>query len=527
MAQKSVLLRSQFWAFYLSVILLAVGIVQRMPLLWVPALFFVLVGIYDLVQTKRSILRNYPITAHIRFFLEGFRNEIRQYFIESDTEEVPFSRNQRAIVYQRAKGALATRPFGTKLNVYEDEYQWFNHSNYPSENVGSIMGRATVGSGEHRYDVSPLNISAMSFGAISANAVMALNKGAATEGFYHDTGEGGISPYHETHGGDLVMQLGTSYFGCRTEDGHLDDEKFANLAAKPNVKMIEIKMSQGAKPAHGGVLPASKVNEEIAKIRDIPVGVTCISPPSHSEFSNSEECMQFVERLRRLAKGKPVGIKMAIGREEEFCQLVQAMLSTNIYPDFIVIDGAEGGTGAAPLEFESRLGMPMIDALRFAHGVMVGAGVRSQVKLGAAGKIINAFDIARAMALGADWCNSARGFMFSIGCIQSLSCNTNACPTGVATQDPIRQRALVVEDKSERVASFHHETLHALEEFVAAMGVRDRKNLNASLLMIRTSEKEVVTAAEYWPIPKDGELLFGTGPERYVQLWQKAQQKLA
>ncbi len=373
----------------------------------------------------------------MRFILEEFRPEMRQYFFESETDGAPFSRDRRALVYQRAKMQLDKRPFGTQLPVYSDGFEWMLHSLAPRPHAKEPY-RVTIGGPActQPYSASVLNISAMSFGALSANAIRALNGGAKIGGFAHDTGEGGFSPYHAEKGGDIIWEIGSGYFGCRTLDGVFSTENFARVARNPQIKMIEIKLSQGAKPGHGGVLPAAKVTPEIAAIRGVPLGIDCVSPARHSAFSTPLEMMEFIDKLRGLSGGKPVGFKLCLGQPVEFLAICKAMLQSGTTPDFIVVDGKEGGTGAAPLEFMDHLGMPMREGLSFIHNALVGTGLRGQIKLGCSGKILTAFDMARAMALGADWCNSARGFMFSVGCIQSLSCHTDACPTGVATQNP-------------------------------------------------------------------------------------------
>ena len=429
------------------------------------------VGVYDLRQTKRSILRNYPIIGHLRFILEFVRPEIRQYFIESDNEATPFSRSQRSLVYQRAKGDPDKRPFGTQLDVHADGSEWVNHSVSPTK-ITSHDFRITIG--EHSaqpYSASVFNISAMSFGSLSANAILALNKGAKRGNFAHDTGEGSISTHHRVHGGDLIWEVASGYFGCRNDDGSFNADKFADNARDPQVKMIELKLSQGAKPGHGGMLPGPKVTPEIAQARGVPVGVDCISPASHSAFSTPIEMMQFIARLRDLSGGKPTGMKLCIGHPWEWFAMVKAMLETGITPDFIVVDGAEGGTGAAPLEFTDHVGAPVQEGLLLVHNTLRGVGLRDRVKIGVAGKVVSAFDVARYMALGADWCNSARGFMFALGCIQAQHCHTGHCPTGVTTQDPLRQQSLVVPDKADRVHNFHQQTLFALKEMVQAVGV--------------------------------------------------------
>ncbi|WP_347266626.1 FMN-binding glutamate synthase family protein [Paracoccus sp. (in: a-proteobacteria)] len=467
-----------------------------------------LAGIYDVTQRRHAILRNYPVIGHIRFLLEGFRPEIRQYMIEGDKDEVPFSREARALVYQRAKGVEDKRPFGTIENVYSGGYSWLTHSATPVHNKDSDF-RVLIGGPacKQPYSASLYNISAMSFGALSANAILALNKGARIAGFAQDSGEGGISRYHREGGGDLIYQIASGYFGCRHADGSFNPERFAEMAADPQIKMIEVKLSQGAKPGHGGMLPAAKISPEIAEARGIPMGVDCISPPAHSTFSTPIGLMEFIQQLRHLSGGKPVGFKLCIGHRREFLSMVKAMLKTGIRPDFIVIDGAEGGTGAAPIEFVNRVGMPMLEGLTFVHNALRGAGIRDEIKIGAAGKLISGFDIARALALGADWCNSGRGFMFAIGCIQAQACHTNKCPVGIATQDQLRQRAIDVEDKSERVARFHRNTMHALGEIAGAAGLRDPSDFMPYHFMFRLRDNEFRDGNEVFPYLPDGFLL--------------------
>jgi glutamate synthase domain-containing protein 2 len=449
-------------------------------------------GVRDLRQTRHALLRNYPVIGHLRFLFEWIRPEIRQYFLESDGEAVPFSRQQRSLVYQRSKAESDKRPFGTQKNVMEAGYEWINHSLQPSS-IASHDFRIAIGGDRcsQPYSASLFNISAMSFGALSANAIRSLNGGAQRGGFAHDTGEGSISVHHRAHGGDLVWEIGSGYFGCRNDDGTFNAEKFTANATDPQVKLIELKLSQGAKPGHGGVLPGPKVTPEIAAARGVPVGVDCVSPASHSAFNTPIEMLQFIDRLRQLSGGKPVGFKLCIGHPWEWFALAKAMLQTGLLPDFIVIDGAEGGTGAAPLEFTDHVGAPMQEGLRLVHNTLVGLNLRHRIRIGCAGKIVSAFDIARAMALGADWCNSARGFMFSLGCIQAQHCHTGACPTGVATQDPVRQQALVVVDKTTRVANFHRQTLEALRELVQAAGLQHPNQITAAHIVRRTPEQEV------------------------------------
>lgn len=462
-----------WWALLLSAVLLAVGI-------------------YDLLQKKHAVLRNYPISGHMRYIFESIRPEIRQYFLEEENERTPFSRAQRSLVYQRAKAESDKRPFGTQLDVAQGAYEWINHSLHPTQ-IATHDFRLTIGNAacQQPYSASIFNISAMSFGALSANAILALNAGAKAGGFAHDTGEGAISRYHRQHGGDLIWEIASGYFGCRDSQGRFDPEKFASQAQDPQVKMIEIKLSQGAKPGQGGLLPASKITPEIAEARGIPLGQDCHSPAAHSAFTTPLEMMSFIQQLRDLSGGKPVGIKLCIGHPWEWFAMVKAMLQTGVVPDFVVVDGAEGGTGAAPLEFTDHVGVPLQEGLQLVHNTLIGAGLRNQVKIGCAGKVISAFDVVRMMALGADWCNAARGFMFALGCIQSLQCHTNRCPTGVATQDPSRQRALDPLSKAERVQLFHENTLKALKEMVQAAGLEHPNDITDAHIVRRVSAQEV------------------------------------
>ena len=487
----------RFLAFFAIVVLWVLSALQlvvgQASFLWVLLLSaLVIVGISDLQQTHHAILRNYPVIGHLRFLLEFIRPELRQYFIESDNEAVPFSRSQRSLVYARSKGDSDKRPFGTQLDVRELGYEWLTHSISPSV-IDSHDFRVSVGGPQckHPYDISLFNVSAMSFGALSANAIMALNLGAKKGGFAHDTGEGSISRYHREHGGDLIWEIGSGYFGCRNADGTFSAERFVQNALSPQVKMIEIKLSQGAKPGHGGVLPGPKVTPEIAEARGVPVGVDCVSPAAHSSFSNPVELLQFVQKLRELCEGKPVGFKLCIGHPWEWFGIAKAMQTTGIYPDFIVVDGSEGGTGAAPVEFTDHMGMPMLEGLRLVHNTLVGLKLRKQIRLGASGKIISGFDVMRTLALGADWCNSARGFMFALGCIQAQTCHTGNCPTGVTTQDPKRQIALVVPSKADRVRNFHRQTLESVQEMLQASGLSSPAELRLHHIMRRVSEHEV------------------------------------
>lgn len=490
-----------------------------------------LLGLHDLFQARHAILRNYPITGHIRFLFESFRPEIRQYLIEGDSDAVPFSRSQRVLVYKRSKNLPDALAFGSIDNPYRDSYEWLNHSNQPVTPPPIESLHITVGGDDCQkpYSLSLFNISAMSFGALSPNAIQALNKGAKLGNFAHDTGEGSISKYHEKFGGDLTWEIGTGYFGCRTPKGKFDPATFAKVAARDQVKMIEIKLSQGAKPGHGGFLPGSKVSPEIARARGIPVGQDCHSPASHSAFDSPLGLMRFIKELRELSGGKPVGFKLCVGQIIEWFAIVKAMLESGIAPDFIVVDGSEGGTGAAPVEFSDHIGMPLRDGLQLAHATLIGAGLREKVRVGASGKIISAFDILRICALGADWANAARGFMFALGCIQSRTCNTDQCPTGVATQNPFRQFALDPVDKAQRVANFHANTLKAVASLLGAAGLTHTKYITPGHILRRTPEGDIEALSQHLFKLEPGVLKTSgaeAGINRYVprlgKLWTEA-----
>ncbi|MDZ7841639.1 MAG: FMN-binding glutamate synthase family protein [Gammaproteobacteria bacterium] len=482
------------------------------------------VGLYDFCQSRRAVLKNYPVSARIRFLLEGIRPEIRQYFLESDHEETPYSREQRALVYRRAKGIEGLRPFGTLRNVNEIGHEWINHSMVPTH-LDNADFRVTIG-GPHckvPYQSSVLNISGMSYGALSPNAIEALNRGAKDGGFAHTTGEGSISRFHTRHGGDLIWQIGSGYFGCRDEHGGFDAGIFAERAASEQVKMIEIKLSQGAKPGHGGILLGAKVTEAIAEARGVPEGVDCISPTGHSAFGTPVELCEFIERLRSLAGGKPVGIKLCVGHPWELFAICKAIRDTGLAPDFITIDGSEGGTGAAPAEFADHRGAPLREGLMLVHNTLVGLGIRDQTRLIASGKLISAFDICRMFSLGADGCNMARGFMFALGCIQAQTCHTGKCPTGVTTQDPGRYRALVVDDKYQRVANFHANTLYALKEAVESSGLQHPTALTPHHLMIRVNSREVRSAASQYLWLEPGDLNKSTVDHpAFAKYWDRA-----
>src|SRR5664279_3897130 len=477
-----------------------------------PAIVFlglVLVGLRDVLQKRHAILRNYPVIGHLRFLLEFVRPEVRQYFIEGDNEAAPFSRQQRSLVYQRAKNDSDKRPFGTQMNVGAVGYEWINHSLQPTV-LETHDFRVAIGADRAQpYSASLFNISAMSFGALSANAILALNAGARRGNFAHDTGEGSISRHHRVHGGDLIWEIGSGYFGCCGSDGSFSEERFTANARDPQVKMIELKLSQGAKPGHGGVLPGPKVTLEIAEARGVQPWVDCVSPASHAAFRTPIEMMHFIDRLRDLSGGKPTGFKLCIGHPWEWFAMAKAMLETGITPDFVVVDGAEGGTGAAPVEFTDHVGAPLQEGLLLVHNTLVGLNLRDKVKIGCAGKVITAFDIARMLALGADWCNSARGFLFALGCIQAQTCHTGNCPTGVTTQDPRRQRALDPSSKADRVYHFHQNTLMALKELVQAAGLDAPGSITASHIVRRNSEHGVKLLANLLPFVQPGALLTG------------------
>ena len=503
------------YLFYrLAVLLLAVEVLFYFFLpnaLWTliivaPILF---IGLRDSFTKKNTIRKNFPILGNLRYLLEKIRPEIMQYFVETDTEGRPINRIFRSLVYQRAKKVTDTTPFGTQSNVYQAGYEWLAHSLYPLKDHGDMDPRVTVGGPDCKqpYDCSLLNISAMSYGSLSQNAILSLNGGAKLGGFYHNTGEGAISPFHLEPGGDLVWQIGTGYFGCRDEEGNFDAARFREKAQHPNVKMIEIKISQGAKPGHGGILPAVKNTAEIAAIRGVKPNTTVASPPGHSAFHDAQSLMDFIQLLRNESDGKPVGFKLCVGRREEFKDFCRAMVKSGIKPDFITVDGGEGGTGAAPVEFSNSLGMPLRDGLAFVHDTLVGFDLRKDIKLIASGKIISSFHMIRAKALGADICNSARAMMLAVGCIQALQCNKNTCPAGVATQDKMLQRGLNVKDKTKRVASFHEETIKSFVEMLGAAGIADHQKIERRFINRRTSMSESQTYETLYPSVKAGSLL--------------------
>ncbi|MCB9744119.1 MAG: FMN-binding glutamate synthase family protein [Alphaproteobacteria bacterium] len=476
-----------------------------------------------MLQTEHTIRRNFPVIGNFRYMFEAVRPEMHQYFIETDHNGTPFSREQRSVVYQRAKDVLDTAPFGTRHDVYGEGYQWIEHS-LRARPAPDHPPRIRVGGPEttQPYSASLLNISAMSYGSLSSVAVLALNGGAKDGGFAHNTGEGGLSPYHLEPGGDVIWQLGTGYFGARGPDGRFSPEAFTKRASHANVKMIEVKLSQGAKPGHGGILPAAKVTQEISDIRGVPLGQDVLSPPAHSAFNGPTGLLEFVSELRSLSGGKPVGFKLCIGRRQEFYAICKAMLETGITPDYIAVDGGEGGTGAAPLEFSNSIGWPLLDALTQVHGALRGIGLRDQIKIIASGRVITGFDMAVRLALGADLCYSARGMMFALGCIQALRCNNNSCPTGVATQDPSLMRGLVVPDKRRRVYNFHHKTVHSLLEIVAAAGLDHPDDLHPSLIHRRVSGTETHTLDVFYKPLEEGMLLEGEAPADVLRDWEAA-----
>lgn len=511
-----------FWAVTaLSVGLLVLAATHGLSWGWalIP-LVLTVIGIHDMVQRRHAVLRNYPLIGHFRFIFESIRPELRQYFFEDEMDGRPFSRKKRSIVYQRAKAEVDSRPFGTELDMQQAGHEWIGHSLSPTK-IASHDFRVVVGADRAQpYSMSVFNVSAMSFGSLSANAIRALNQGAKKGNFAHDTGEGSVSEYHREFGGDLVWQIASGYFGCRNADGSFNEEKFTAQAQSPQIKMIEVKLSQGAKPGHGGVLPAAKITPEIAATRGIPMGVDCISPAVHSSFSTPVGLLEFIEKLRGLSGGKPVGIKLCVGHPWEFFGIAKAMLKTGIVPDFITVDGSEGGTGAAPLEFVDHVGMPLQEGLVMVHNTLTGIGLRDKVKIGASGKIVTAFDVARTLALGADWCNSARGFMFALGCIQSQSCHTDRCPTGVATQNAQRARALVVPDKAERVYRFHQSTLHALQELVQAAGLPHTSALRPHHIVRRINDHEIQLMSNVLKYLQPNDLLEGNYRYRvYEKFW--------
>ena len=504
--------------------------IAALSLAWSPAAWSLLVvvplvaqGVADMLQTRHAVRRNFPLIGHGRYLLEQIRPEINQYFIESNSDGRPFSRNDRSVVYQRAKGELDTLPFGTQRDVYAAGYEWINHSLAPVH-PDPACSRVRVGGDAcaQPYEASILNVSAMSYGSLSRNAILALNGGAKLGGFAHNTGEGGLSPYHLEPGGDVVWQIGTGYFSCRTPDGHFSVDEFVKRATLPNVKMIEVKLSQGAKPGHGGILPAAKLTPEIAEIRGVPLGQDVLSPPAHTAFSTPIGLLRFLQTLREASGGKPVGFKLCVGKRHEFFGIVKAMLESGIRPDFITVDGGEGGTGAAPMEFSDSVGTPLNDGLAFVHNALVGANVRDGIRLIASGKVNTGFQIATKVALGADMCNAARARMFALGCIQALRCNSNQCPTGVATQNPQLVEGLHVGDKTTRVARYHRETVKSFFEVIGAAGFQRPAELKPWFVMRRVGAGEVRTFHELYPTLEPGVLLAGQVKGSMGRAWEVA-----
>lgn len=481
------------------------------------------VGYLDFFQKKHSVRRNFPILGRVRYLFESVRPEIQQYFIENNRDGRPFSRETRSVIYQRAKGVLDTLPFGTQMDLEAEGYEFLTHSILPKHiDVASLRVRIGGKDCLHPYEASLFNISAMSYGSLSPTAVRALNGGAKLGGFAQNTGEGGLTDYHLAEGGDIIWQLGTAYFGCRTEAGRFCPEEFAKKARHPQVKMIELKISQGAKPSHGGILPAKKLTPEIAKIRGVPLGQDVLSPPAHPEFSDPIQMMNFIQRLRDLSGGKPVGFKICIGRKREFVAICKAMLKTQIYPDYIQVDGSEGGTGAAPLDFSNRVGTPLMESLIFVHNCLRGFGLRQQIRIIASGRATSGFDIVRLLCAGADMVSSARAFMMSVGCIQALQCNANTCPVGVATQDPELFAGLDPSDKKVRAARFHHETLKSIAELVGALGVEHTSQLRPFHLKRRTATAEFKTYNEIYSYLRDGALLQSPFPADFSNIMDGA-----
>ena len=481
------------------------------------------VALYDVLQRTHAVLRNYPVVGHLRYLLELVRPELQQYFIERNFDGRPYDRDTRSIIYQRAKGIEGVKAFGTERNVNEVGYEYLVHATAPVP-LPPQPPRVRIG-GPHctqPYDMALLNVSAMSFGALSANAIMALNKGAALGGFYHDTGEGGLCRYHRSHGGDLVWEIGSGYFGCRDGWGQFDPAKFAETAQIDQVKMVEIKLSQGAKPGHGGVLPAAKVSREISDARGVPQGQDCVSPAAHSTFSTPIELLEWAARLRELSGGKPVGAKFCVGQPHEVFALMKAVLETGIRLDFITVDGAEGGTGAAPVELSNSMGMPLREGLIMVRNALVGCGLKGETKIAAAGKVHSGAGMAKNFALGADWCNAARGFMFALGCVQSMRCHTDTCPTGVATQDITRQRGLVVEDKAGRVARFQRQTLMGLREMVISMGLDSPWDIKPHHVRERVNAVRSDAIDRIYDFLQEGELLEAGEGTAYARHWKAA-----
>ena len=482
-----------------------------------------LIGLHDAFHKKHAIKRNFPIFGNFRYLLESIRPEIQQYFIERNTDGKPYSREERSVVYQRSKNELDTVPFGTQQNVYNLGYEWVNHS-IAVKHVDHEKLRVTIGSKDCKkpYDASLLNISAMSYGSLNKNAILALSKGASLGNFAHNTGEGSISPYHLEGGADLIWQIGTGYFGCRKDDGTFSDELFEEKAKLEAVKMIEIKISQGAKPGHGGILPKGKITPEISKIRGVSMDEDVISPPTHSSFTTPLELLQFIQKCRELSGGKPVGIKLCIGKRREFMSICKAMIKLDIFPDFITVDGGEGGTGAAPIEFTNNIGTPSVDGLIFVHNCLVGFNIRNKVKIVATGKITTAFSIIKLLALGADLTYSARSMMLALGCIQALRCNANVCPAGIATNNPHLMQGLVVDEKYKRVYNFHRQTLKSVAEMLGAMGLSSGQEVRPWHIVTRYNAFENRNYKELFDFVSAGDFLKNQIPGQYKDAFERS-----
>jgi len=514
------------YSFYLiSVILFLIAVVSKF--LWSSSdiIFYFLVplfflGVFDVTQKKNNILRNYPVIGHLRFVLESIRPQIQQYFIQRETEEAPFSREQWELINERGTKTEDAIPFGTLYDVYQPGYSWISHSIVPKAVVEQEV-RIDIGGKDcvKPYCASRLNISAMSYGALSDRAIRALNRGAKKGNFAHNTGEGGLTPHHLQEGGDLVWQIGTGYFGSRTKNGKFSEKLFHENAIKEQVKMIELKISQGAKPGHGGLLPAAKITKEIAAIRNIPMGKDCLSPARHTTFSTPVELMQFIAKLRELSGGKPVGFKFCVGSFIEFMAICKAMIETGIRPDFITVDGAEGGTGAAPLEFTDSVGTPLNEGLWLVDGALRGAGLRNDIRVIASGKVVTGFDVLKKMAYGADMCNAARPMMFALGCVQSRKCHTNQCPTGVATQNRARSRAIDIEDRANRVNNYHNATLKNFRELLGAMGLAHPKNVCRHLIRKRINNQQTARLEDLYPTPPDNMFFEQKNIPKQLEAW--------
>ncbi len=493
--------------------------------LWlaVPMLLLTGLGLFDLFHPTSNLLRIYPLLAYGRFVSEEIRPEIHQYFVESDTNGTPISRNDRQMIYERAEREHQEKSFGTELDVYAAGYEWLNHSIAPKD-AHDDQFRVTIGGKDcrHPYEMALLNVSSMSFGSLSANAVLALNGGAKLGGFAHATGEGGLSKYHLEPGGDIVWEIGTAYFGCRTQNGDFDADEFEKKANEPTVKCITVKLSQGAKPGLGGVMPAAKMTDEIAEVRGVPAHQKCESPPGHSEFHTPTELLQFIDRLRQRCDAKPVGFKLCVGQRREFLGICKAMLQTDILPDYIIVDGGEGGTGAAPLEFEDHVGFPLTEGLHFVHQSLLACGLRDSIKIGCSGKVTSAFEMARRLIQGADYCNAARAMMLSLGCIQAQRCETNRCPTGITTQDPSRMRGLKPDVKKHRVRNFQHATVMEFNRLIASMGLESPDQLRPNMLMRRIDPTSIRSYADIYYQAQPGELIDGCQNEFWADDWDRA-----